>query len=144
VPRPPRIHVANGIYHVIQCATDHEVLFSDRVDHDAFDRLLDLTIRRCRWRVHIACHMTTHVHLVIQSHEALSRGMQFLVSQYVQEFNGRHGRRGTLVQSRYWAELIEDETRYEACLNYVELNPVTAGLCRRPEDWPWTRRLVPS
>ena len=139
MPRPPRAHVRNGVYHVIQCATDHEVLFADSTDHEEFDRLLELTIRRCSWDVHLACHMTTHVHLVIQSIEPLTRGMQFLMSQYVQEFNLRHKRRGTLVQSRYWAELIETESRYENCLSYVALNPVTAGLCRRPEDWPWTR-----
>jgi putative transposase len=141
MPRPPRVHVPNGVFHVIQCATDHEVLFANAVDHQEFDSLLDLTVRRCGWKPHLSCHLTTHVHLVIQTPEPLARGMQFLMSQYVQEFNVRHHRRGTLVQSRYWAELIETEQRYENCLNYVELNPVTAGLCRRPEDWPWTRRF---
>ena len=135
------MHVPDGVFHVIQCATDHEVLFADAVDHREFDKLLELTVRRCRWRMHLACHMTTHVHLVVQTAERLGRGMQFLMSQYVQEFNQRHGRRGTLVQSRYWCELIETEERYERCLNYVANNPVTANLCRRPEDWPWTRRF---
>jgi putative transposase len=126
---------------VIQCATDHEVLFADDRDHREFGRLLDVAATRARWRLHLICQMTTHVHLVLQTPEPLARGMQFLMSQYVQEFNERHNRRGTLVQSRYWAELIETEERYERCLNYVEMNPVTAGLCKRPEDWPWTLRF---
>jgi REP element-mobilizing transposase RayT len=99
--RPLRVHVPNGVYHVIQCATDHEVLFADTTDHEEFDKLLELTVRRCGWRPHLVCHMTTHVHFVLQSTEPLARGMQFLMSQYVQEFNLRHKRRGTLVQSRY-------------------------------------------
>jgi REP-associated tyrosine transposase len=64
--------------------------------------------------------------------------MQFLASQYVQEFNLRHGRRGALVQGRYKAGLVETSEHYLSCLQYFALNPVTAGLCDRPEDWPWS------
>jgi len=26
----------------------------------------------------------------------------------------------------------------QACVRYVERNPVEAGLCRSPEDWEWS------
>ena len=148
MPRPPRVHVRNGIYHVTQRATDHESLFVDAIDHDEFDRILALAIKRCRWKLHAHCHMTNHVHLLIQTPEPLARGMQLLTGLYVQEFNFRHGRRGALVQGRYRASLVETEAHYLSCLHYFAMNPVAAGLCERPEDWPWSsfsglRQILP-
>jgi hypothetical protein len=64
--------------------------------------------------------------------------MQFLFSTYVEEFNVRHTRRGTLVQGRYKATLVESEEHFLACLEYFANNPVAAGLCDRPQDWPWS------
>jgi REP element-mobilizing transposase RayT len=83
--------------------------------------------------------MSNHLHLLLQTPEpTLPLGMQFLTSQYVQEFNLRHGRRGALVQGRYRAGLVETSEHYLSCLQYFALNPVAAGLCDRPEDWPWS------
>jgi REP element-mobilizing transposase RayT len=124
---------------VTQRATDHEILFVDGVDRREFDRLLALAGKRARWKLHAFCQMTNHVHLLIQTPEpTLPRGMQFLMSTYVQEFNLRHGRRGALVQGRYKAILVETDEHYLACLEYFAMNPVAAGLCARPEDWPWS------
>lgn len=104
MPRPERVHVPNGVNHVTQRATDYEIFFADTVDRSAFDRLLELAVKRYRWKLHAFCQLTNHVHMLIQTPEpTLSRGMQFLFGQYVQEFNGRHGRRGALVQGRYKA-----------------------------------------
>jgi hypothetical protein len=40
---------------------------------------------------------------------------------------------GHLFQGRYRAEMIEDESDYWTVSRYVHLNPVRAGLVRRPE-----------
>ena len=139
MPRPDRVHVPNGVNHVTQRATDHEILFADSVDRSGFDRLLELTVKRYEWTLHAYCQLTNHVHMLIQTPKpTLSRGMQFLVGQYVTEFNLRHGRRGALVQGRYKAVLVETREHFLECLRYIAMNPVGAGLCERPEDWPWS------
>ena len=139
MPRPLRVHIANGVFHVTQRATGHETLFIDATDHDTFDRLLGLAVKRARWKLHAHCHMSNHVHLLVQTPApTLPLGMQFLTSQYVQEFNLRHGRRGALVQGRYKSGLVETPEHFLSCLQYFALNPVAAGLCDRPEDWPWS------
>jgi putative transposase len=139
VPRPDRVHVPNGVSHVTQRATDHEIFFADSVDRTGFDRLLELTVKRYEWTLHAFCQLTNHVHLLIQTPEpTLSRGMQFLFGQYVAEFNTRHGRRGHLVQGRYKTVLVETQEHFLECLRYFAMNPVAAGLCDRPEDWPWS------
>jgi putative transposase len=68
----------------------------------------------------------------------LSHGMQQLHSTYVRAFNERWGRFGTLVSSRFGSRLVDDEKRLSAAVEYVFFNPVKAGLCDRPRDWPWS------
>ena len=137
------------MYHVTQRSTDREVLFTDDVDFDDFCELLELAATRARWRLHAFCLMTNHVHLLIQTPEpTLPRGMQFLIGEYVEGFNERHGRRGALVQGRYKSLLVETEDHYVECLRYIAWNPVLAGLCERPEHWRWSSwggsNLTPS
>jgi REP element-mobilizing transposase RayT len=83
--------------------------------------------------------MTTHYHVVVEAKRAeLSRGVQRLNGRYAVEFNERHGRYGHLFAERFTARLIEDdEYLFDVCA-YVVLNPVKAGLCLQPEDWPWS------
>ena len=38
----------------------------------------------------------------------------------------------------YWDRYIRDASYYERVKSYIALNPVTAGLARRPEDWVWS------
>ena len=44
---------------------------------------------------------------------------------------------------RFWQEesfdhWIRKAEEFERTANYIEWNPVSAGLVRRPEDWPWS------
>jgi REP-associated tyrosine transposase len=139
VPRPKRVHIPNAVYHVTQRSTDREALFVDDDDFGTFCELLDLAATRAPWKLHAFCLMTNHVHLLIQTPQpTLPRGMQFLIGEYVEGFNERHGRRGALVQGRYKSLLVETEDHYIECLRYIAWNPVRAGLCARPEHWPWS------
>ncbi|NUT55507.1 MAG: transposase [Thermoleophilia bacterium] len=138
MPRQPRVHVPNGIWHVTQRATDAEVFFRVPADYRAFLQLFERAAGWARWIVHDYCLMTNHVHLLIQTPlPTLPAGMQRLLGPYVEEFNERHGRRGALVQGRYKARLVETEEHYLECLRYFAHNPVAAGLCDAPEEWPW-------
>jgi REP element-mobilizing transposase RayT len=142
------MHVPNAVYHVTQRSTDREAFFVDDADFGMFCDLLELAAARARWMLHAFCLMTNHVHLLIQTPEpTLPRGMQLLIGEYVQGFNQRHDRRGALVQGRYKSLLVETDAHYLECLRYIAWNPVLAGLCEHPDDWPWSSwrgsRLAP-
>lgn len=145
MPRPPRVHVPNGVWHVTHRATDSEVLFRDTEDFRTFLQLLGATAAWARWALHDYCLMTNHLHLVIQTPlPTLPSGMRRLMSTHVTELNALYGRRGALVQGRYKARLVDTDDYWSSCLKYVAHNPVEAGLCERVEDWPWgscARRL---
>jgi hypothetical protein len=83
--------------------------------------------------------MTNHFHLLVETPEPnIATGMQGLNSQYAHCFNLTYGRVGHLFQRRYAHSLIDDEEHLRTVMRYIPLNPVKAGLCRRPEDWPWS------
>ena len=41
-------------------------------------------------------------------------------------------------QIEYWDRFIRDEKHFNSALSYIFENPCKAGLCEKPEDWPWT------
>jgi putative transposase len=138
MPRPPRIQLAHGIYHVVARGVDHLAIFRDPLDRTIFLALLRKTIVRCRWIAHAHCLMTTHYHVILETPEAnLAVGMQHLNGFYAQLFNERHRRTGHLFQGRYGATLMQSDDQLAATLRYVLMNPVRAGLCDRADDWPW-------
>jgi putative transposase len=41
-------------------------------------------------------------------------------------------------QKRYYDFNIRNHPQFIEKLRYIHRNPVRAGLCERPEDWPWS------
>jgi putative transposase len=114
------------------------VLFIDAIDRVRFDRLISATAKLHHWRVDDYCQMTNHFHLLVLTRApTIARGMQYLNSRHVESFNRRHGRSGTLVQGRYFARLVRSDEDHLGVRAYVAWNPVDAGLCADPEEWPW-------
>jgi putative transposase len=148
MPRPPRVHVENGVWHVTHRATDSEIFFCEPADFRDFLALLSVVSRWAHWALHDYCLMTNHLHLVVKTPlDTLPVGMRRLMSTYVEDFNAKYGRRGALVQGRYKARLVDTDDYWSNCLQYVAFNPIAAGLCERPDEWPWSsyaRRLNPS
>jgi REP element-mobilizing transposase RayT len=126
------------------------VLFVDAIDRVRFDRLILKTARRYDWRVDDYCQMTNHFHLLVVTRSpTIARGMQYLNSRHVESFNRRHSRAGTLVQGRYFARLVGTDVDHLNVRAYIAWNPVDAGLCDDPEEWPWGGfggggRIVPA
>jgi len=82
--------------------------------------------------------MTNHFHLILQTPtESLASGMHRLNGHYARRFNARHSFQGHLFERRYDARVIDSESQFEDTVRYVALNPVKAGLCESPADWPW-------
>jgi REP element-mobilizing transposase RayT len=114
-------------------------VFRDRDDYRTFLALLGATVARHGWDVYAFCLMGNHYHLVLESTRAdLSEGVQWLNGVYAQEFNQRHDRWGHLFGSRFASWAIGSEDHLSAACRYVVANPVRAGLCARPDEWPWS------
>ena len=52
--------------------------------------------------------------------------------------NQQRGAEGELWQSRFFDRALRTVEEYNEKVEYIHLNPVKAGLARRPQDWPWS------
>jgi len=139
MPRPLRSTFPYGIYHLTSRGVDGRAIFMDDDDRLLFVQLLLRVSRRFGWTLHAYCLMGNHFHLIVECGQpGLSRGMERLNGLHAAGFNSRHRRVGHLFQRRYESRLIDDAAYFEEACRYVYANPVRAGLCTRPETWPWS------
>jgi putative transposase len=64
--------------------------------------------------------------------------MRELGQCYVQYFNRRYSRTGTLWEGRFRSCLVESARYVLACYRYVEMNPVEAHMATSPIAYPWS------
>lgn len=83
--------------------------------------------------------MDNHVHLLLTPSrpESLAPAMRVLGQTYVQAFNARHGRFGTLWQGRFKSCPVDSDRYLLTVCRYIELNPVRAAMVAAPEDYRW-------
>jgi len=141
--RLPRLTVAGYPHHIIQRGNNRQVIFVDEADRERMLALLDEHARACRVAVHAYVLMDNHLHLLAtpETADGLPRLMQSVGRRYVRHFNDRHGRSGTLWEGRYRATVIETERYLLACMAYIDLNPVRAGLAAQARDYPWSSHV---
>lgn len=92
-------------------------------------------------RVLSYCVMGNHPHLVVvaeRGQEAFSAFWKVVNQRFARWYNRRHDRRGQVVMERLRSPLIQDDRHLLTVMRYVELNPVRAGICRSPKDFPWS------
>lgn len=70
--------------------------------------------------------------------------MRDLGQRYVQYFNRRHERTGTLWEGRFRSCLVETARYVLACYRYIELNPVRAAMVGHPGGYLWSSYAVNS
>ncbi len=139
MPRTTRPRFAGALYHVTSRGNRGDPILQDSRERRRFLAILSQTVDRFRWRCFAYCLMTNHYHLVVMTPEPnISEGMHQLNNVYARWFNWRHGYEGHLFQRRFHASLIESDWHLLEASRYVVLNPVRAGLVRRPADWEWS------
>jgi putative transposase len=139
MPRVLRTTLDDGFFHITARGVNKTDIYFDAEDRRTFVAIFGAAVRRHFWDLHTVCLMTNHYHLVIESTVGhMSRGMQWLNGAYGQIFNKRWDRSGHLFGGRFYSKPIEGEEQLVETCRYVIWNPVRAGLCEKPEDWPWS------
>jgi type I restriction enzyme R subunit/putative DNA methylase len=91
--------------------------------------------------------MPNHIHVVVlpKSPETLSKVLHSWKSYTSSEVNKVLGRVGnSLWQTESYDHLIRDDADLARCCEYTTINPVSARLCERPEDWKWSSLYRPA
>ena len=138
--RLPRLTLPGYPHHVIQRGNNRQPIFSTVADYQYLLKLLDDNARKFAVDVHAYVLMTNHFHLLAtpQTDTGLPLMMQAVGRSYVRYFNDLHGRTGTLWEGRYKSTLIQTDRYLLACMAYLDLNPVRAGMLTEPRDYPWS------
>jgi putative transposase len=139
MPRAPRLVVPGVPHHVTQRGNRRQATFFCDADYALYLSLLRFRCARAGTTVWAWCLMPNHVHLILvpAKEDGLRAVLAPVHTRYTAEINRREGWRGHLWQGRF-ASFPMDEAHVHACLRYVELNPVRAGLAARAEDWRWS------
>jgi putative transposase len=136
-----RDEAAGAIQHAFARGVNRQALFVDEEDYERYIRMLARAVVRFKWLLLGFCLMPNHVHLLIETPEPnMGAGMQWLHSLYAVTFNERHGKRGEghVFQGPYGSTRVHDDLYFMRVAAYVLANAASAGLCERPEDWPWS------
>ena len=101
---------------------------------DAFLAFDGSRYRMLAWTI-----MPNHVHALFESMPGEPLGT--VVSSWkrftAREANLRLGRSGAFWQRDYWDRFIRNEEHCRAVVDYIDLNPVKAGLVQEPQLWRW-------
>ncbi len=90
-----------------------------------------------RYRLLAWVVMPNHVHVMIR---LLGTTPLATIIQSWKSYTGR--RLPVAWQREYWDRMIRDDRHARAAVAYIHANPVRAGLCQEPEDWPWSSASV--
>ena len=140
MPRKPRMYLADIPAHVVQRGNNRDACFYSDDDYLFYIEVLGQGLRRYKVKLHAYCLMTNHVHLLMTpvDETGISRVMQHVGRMYVQYINKTYKRSGTLWEGRHKASLVDADNYLLKCYRYIELNPVVAGMVRKPEQYRWS------
>jgi REP element-mobilizing transposase RayT len=93
-----------------------------------------------RYRLIAWCVMPNHVHALIETDESWDLGdiLHSWKSFTAHRANQILGRSGDFWFREYFDRFIRDDRHFGNAVNYIEDNPVKAGLVRTREEWRWS------
>lgn len=139
MPRSPRLHAPNLLYHVFARGNNRESIFFEDSDYQRFLSNLEKFRITLEYTIYAYCLLPNHFHILIQVNKInLSKIMQILMTAYTMFINRKYGRVGHVFQGRFQSIIVEKETYLLQVQRYIHLNPVKARLVNRPETYPWS------
>jgi len=137
--RIARLVVPGLPHHVTQRGNRRGQVFFSDADYGFYAKLLGEAAVSAGAEVWAYCLMPNHVHIILtpSGEDGLRGTFADLHRRYTGEINARHRWTGHLWQGRF-GSVPMDEEHLIAAVRYVSLNPVRAGMARRPEDWRWS------
>ncbi len=138
--RLPRLTLPAYPHHIIQRGNNRQPIFASTEDYETLLALIAENALKFKVAVHAYVLMANHFHLLAtpDSADGLPKMMQAVGRRYVRYFNDKQQRSGTLWEGRYRSTLIQTERYLLACMAYIDLNPVRAGMVAEATDYPWS------
>lgn len=147
MPWPSTVHAPGVPLHVVRRSQSRAACFFGERDRLEFLRTLLIYAAQFECAVHAYVLMGNHVHLLLTSSAAsgtaglmlavCTRHAKFVNDGYL-DSSGESMRPNALWETGFEASPVQARPHVLACMRYIELNPVRAGLVNRPDAYRWS------
>lgn len=130
------------MFHALNRGNCRMPIFEKEQDYLAFLKLMEEGRQRTAMRIVAWCLMPNHWHMILYPRRAadLSNFFRWVCTTHVRRWRmHRHSNgEGHLYQGRFKSFPIQRDEHLLKVMQYVEANPVRAGLVRQAQDWPFS------
>ncbi len=141
MPRYQRTFLVGFPHHIVQRGHDRKAIFACDDDYlEYLDNLSEQLLVR-KIKIYAYCLMTNHVHLLLEptaQADSISDLMRVVAARQTRYINRLEQRSGTLWEGRFKCSLVEREVYLATCIQYIEMNPVKAGIVEMPVEYRWS------
>lgn len=143
MPRREEIFVSGSVYHLYNRGVNRANIFTLSDNYIYLLRKVKALLLEIPAAVIAYCLMPNHYHLVMrqEGETPLSDFLARLFQTYTQAYNRQQNRTGPLFAGRFRCIHVDSDEYLLHLCRYVHLNPVTAGLVAKPENWPYSNFL---
>lgn len=113
---------------------------SDYLENKEKNKIIEEKIQNKIIKIIAYVLMPTHFHLILMPlrDNIVSQYMNTTLKSYSKYFNFKYKRKGPLWESRFKAVLVTANEQLIHLTRYIHLNPVTAYLVNKPEEWQYS------
>jgi putative transposase len=135
--RKKRVFIEGAFYHVTSRTNDKIKVFDNKLGRKIMLLTLEGAKEKYGFTLTNFCVMPTHIHLLIKPKEgtSLSKIMLWIKTQSAKRWNFIHGSTDHMWGHRYFTRIVKDNYDYQCIMNYIDQNPVKAGLATNPVQW---------
>ena len=138
--RQSRNKIITSFFHVMTQGINKSYIFEKEQEIKHYIDIMYKINNKYNVKIIAYCIMNNHAHLLlkVQAIEDLSGFMHNLNTQYAIFYNKRNNRVGYVFRDRYKSQGIYTEKQLYNCISYIFYNPVKAGICKKPENYPYS------
>jgi REP-associated tyrosine transposase len=139
MPRRPRSWIDDSCYHITHRCNNKMFLFK----YDKYKKFYKRQLFKMKnhYKIDILDYIITsnHVHLLvkIKNGAEISEGLRFLHGRMGQWYNLQNKCSGAFWSDRFHSTRIQSGRHLGACLFYIDLNMVRAGVVEHPSEWAY-------
>ncbi|MDR1178893.1 MAG: transposase [Spirochaetales bacterium] len=136
--RKRRNFVEGAAYHITSRTNNKVRIFEQRIGQRIMLLVLAEAKKKFGFRLANFCVMPTHIHLlIIPGLGTNPAGIMHWIKMKSSKFwNSVHGSSGHIWGNRYFAGEIRTAENYRLVMDYIDNNPIKAGLSRYKGEYP--------
>ena len=135
--REKRVYIDGAFYHVTSRTNNKIRAFEPGIGQKIMLITIQSAKKKYGFRLANFCIMPTHIHLLIQPKEktCISCIMQWIKTQSAKWWNRINGAEDHVWGKRFFSRVLLNTQEYDNIMNYIDQNPVVAGLVSNPAEW---------